>query len=322
MTFPNRIFDLYYGATGSGKSRAIAQMISALHKQTGKKARVWVGDGSAITYDHLVNQGIAEVAEFSHRPWPFDVIKRIVSGWWPADQFDPQSPLVDPTKQADLKDIGIWVIEGASVMGQYCMGGIKGGLAEQAGRGIKIGQDSPIQILQGETDKTGKLIEGPGTTVGGNPIAHYNVGQRAITDAVQQSRGLGRYVFWTAHEATNDPSQSQLNKELIVGPEVVGKALTASFQRMFGNTPHFQTVAKKGKAKDDFTGKDVTDLDLDFRIYTRDHFTPDGNTMIRYKALTRGVDNDQFPQSFDNIYAYYSALLEAQQKEVDITTLV
>lgn len=321
MQLPNRIFDLLYGASGSGKSNAIAKMIVELSKQTGKKARVWVGDGSAVTYDPLVNAGICSVAEFTHRPWPFDVIKRLTTGWWPEDPFDPQSPLVDPAKQPDLKDVGIWVIEGASVMGAYCMGGIKGGLAEQAGRGIKIGQDSPIQILQGETDKTGKLIDGPGTFVGGNPIAHYNVGQRAITDAVQQSRGLSRYVFWTAHEATNDPAQSQLNKELIVGPEVVGKALTASFQRMFGNTPHFQSVAKRGKTKDDFTGKDMTELESEYRIWTNDHFSPDGNTMIRYKALTRGVDGS-FPKYFNDIKSYYAAIAEFQSKGVDITTLV
>jgi hypothetical protein len=123
------------------------------------------------------------------------------------------------------------------------------------------------------------------------------------------------YVIWTSHEYTNDPDKSQLQKELVVGPEVVGRSLTASFQRMFGNTLHFQTIAKRGREKDDFTGRDVVELDLDYRIWTRDHFSPDNNTTIRYKAITRGVMGME--HYYPDILTYYKHLLD--KSRIDIT---
>jgi hypothetical protein len=303
---PSRIFDLYYGQPASGKSQAARDMIKAVHAETGKKARVIIGDGSTATYERLQRQGLVEICEFAHRPWPPYVVQRLMEGWFPID--GPLGPLVPPDKQPTFPDIGMYVIEGASVMGSYLMSTIKGGLAWQSGQGVKIGQDSPFQLFMGEMDAKGKLIDGPGENFGGNPMSHYGVSQRHVMDAVTRSKGLAPYVIWTAHEVNNDPDKSVINKELIVGPEVVGKALTANFQRMFGNTLHFQTVAKRGKIKDEFTGRDVGDLDLDYRIWTRDHFSPDNNTTIRYKAVTRDADN--LPHYFDSITKYYDAVLQ------------
>lgn len=313
---PNRLFDLYYGQSGTGKSRAAAQMAYQIHKATDKKVRVLVGDGSLQTYDALINAGIVEGMEFSHRPYPFDVCQRITEGWFPADQFDPTSPLVPPDKNGHF-NIGGYIIEGAAVMGAYVMSGIEGGLAQLSAEGHKIGQDTPYQIPQGKQDTKGNFVSGPGSKFGGNPMAHYNVAQKLVTDSVQRSKMLSRYVIWTSHEQTNDPEKSQLVKELICGPEVVGRTLTASFQRMFGNTLHFQTVAnKRNKIKDDTTGRDMIDLDLDYRIWTRDHFSPDQNTMIRYKALTRGVEG--LEPYYDDILTYYKNVSELSAKSLDI----
>lgn len=311
---PDRIFDLYYGQSGAGKSEAARKIAIQVHKETGKKIRVVVGDGSLPTYESLIARGIVEGIEYSHRAWPFEIIRGLTSGEWPEDVNDPDSPFLPPQKQKDFDDVGMYVIEGASVMGSYVMGGVKGGLADLSGKGVKIGQDSPFQILQGEKDEKGKMT-GPGTTFGGNPMSHYNVGQRAIVDAVQRSRGLAPYVLWTAHESTNDPDKNVLVKELIVGPEVVGKALTVNFQRIFGNTLHFQVVAKRAADKDEFTGKNIQDLNLDYRIWTQDHFSPDNNTMIRYKALTRNVRD--VPPYFDSILKYYAWVIEDQKKALD-----
>jgi hypothetical protein len=67
---------------------------------------------------------------------------QLTQGYWPADVNDPKSPLLAP-KAEDLAKLGVFGIEGLSVGAQYLMGDVKGGLAEQSGRGIKIGQDSP-----------------------------------------------------------------------------------------------------------------------------------------------------------------------------------
>jgi hypothetical protein len=313
MLLPDRIFDLYYGQSGSGKSEAARKVAIAIHKATGKKIRVVIGDGSLPTYQSLVDRGIVEAMEFSHRHWPPDTTNKLSGGHWPEVADDLDSPLLPPNDKS-MEDVGGYIFEGASVFGTYIMGSVKGGLADLAGKGVKIGQDSPFQIFQGE--KIDGKATGPGTTIGGNAQSHYMVAQRLIVDAVQRSRGLAPYVLWTAHEATNDPDKSALMKEMIVGPEVAGKALTVNFQRIFGNTVHCQSIAKRGKIKDEHTGKDMQELDLDYRLWTRDHFSPDNNTTIRYKALTRNVEGD-FPPYFDDITKYYPAILESQKKALD-----
>lgn len=317
---PTKIFDCMYGQPGTGKSECAARLIEQVYRETGKKARIVVGDGSMLTYQHLVDAGVAEVAAFQWRIWPLDVLTRLASGWWLKDPSDPNSELVAPT--ADILNVGSYVFEGMSVAASYIMGNIKGGLAWRAAQGHKLGQDSPISITEADIDpKTGQPIagSGPGTKFGGNPPAHYNIAQNNIVGIIQQSFSLpSRMILWTAHEATNNPEKDALVKEQIVGPEVVGKALTSNIQRIFQNTLHLQTVAKRVKVDDVFTGRKVDELDLEFRLYTRDHFNANGAIMTRYKGCTRGV-GETFPQFFQSeepgkaILEFYSALAEASQ---------
>ena len=59
---------------------------------------------------------------------------------------------------------------------------------------------------------------------------------------------------------------------------------------------------------------------LDYRIWTRDHFSPDQNTLIRYKAVTRGVKT--LDDYYNSITEYYDALREAQIREGGLDTVV
>lgn len=318
MQFPTRIFDLFYGQSGAGKSEAAKMIIEEyLRQNPGMLARVVIGDGSLATYDFLIEQGLVEAVEFNHREWPIDVLQRITEGWFPVDH--PQGELIPPSKQPNFEKVGIWVFEGAAVAANYLMSNIRGGLADLAGQGVKMGQDSPFQIPQGEVDDKGKFKDG-GRNYGGNSQTHYGIAQRHVVDAVNRSKGLSKYVIWTTHEYTNDPTTSQIVKETLVGPEISGKALTASFQKLFGNTLHFQTIATKSKTVDKSTNKDRTELDLDFRIWTCDHFSPDNNTMIRYKALVRGVRG--MDKYYSDIYKFYDDLtrLKAEQSLIKMET--
>jgi len=296
---PSRLFDLFYGQTASGKSEAIRELIEFLLSQPGnenKIARIVVGDGSALSYDSLVEQGKVEILEFAHRPNPFYVLPKLSTGWWVSGKDPLDLKLIPPQQQPTRANVLIYVFEGITVMGKYVMGDIEGGLADQGGKGIKLGQDSPIQITQ------------EGSTYGGNPMGHYNIAQNIITGTIQRSKGLAPYVIWTAHEATNDPEKSNLVKDLVVGPGGPGKALTANIPTMFNNTFHFQTVAKRGREKDEFTGRDMQDLQLDYRIWSQQHFSPDNNTMIRYLATTRGVKT--MKEYYPSILALYKDLYE------------
>lgn len=321
---PDKVFDLYYGAPGTAKSEAARAALEQMHHETGKKARLIIGDGSSLTFQHLIDAGVAEKVEFTHRSWPLDTLNKLTTGWWPKDVADPDSPLVPPDKS--ILDVGGHVFEGLSVAASYIMGNVQGGLANRAGKGEKMGQDSPIRIMEGEMNtSTGQMIagSGPGSTFGGNPPAHYGIAQRAMTGFVQQSRGIpSQMILWTAHEYTNDAEKDTLVRETVAGPEVIGKALTLNIQRAFNNTVHFQSVMlrKKSTEKDAFSQKAIDELDLEFRLYTRDHFNPNGAVQMRYKACTRGV-GPEFPQFFTSrtpgkaVLDYYMALSDLRGKK-------
>jgi hypothetical protein len=330
-----KVFDCIYGGPGTAKSESCARLIEHVYKTTGQVARVVVGDGSALTYEHLVEAGIAEICDFGTRPWPQDTLQKLSSGYWPNPNTGELVPLgfqiVDQNQviwQNDLTNVGVYIFEGMSVAGAYIMGNVQGGLAERSGRGEKIGQDSPIRIVEGEVDpKTGKVTSGPGTSFGGNPPSHYNVAQRTILECLQRSKALPvDYCLWTAHEADNNP-EKDLNKESLVGPEVVGKALTGSIQRNFNNTLHCVVASRKAKAKevDKATQRTFDELVNEYRIYTQDHYSASGSTTVRFKACTRGGSVD-FPQYFvskepgDALLTYYQTLSNMRKDRAAMLT--
>ncbi len=330
---PRRLFDLYVGKPASGKSEAIARLIEEVCAQNpGKKARICVGDGSAITYEHLVEDGRAELMEFSHRDYPTKTLRRLAEGWWPADLKDPQSPLIPPDKQPSIGDVAVYVFEGLSVGGRYILGLVKGGLAQRAAQGEKLGPDAVTRWIDGELDKNGRPVDAD-SAFGTNGTAHYMAAQQALVEIVQTSRGLSApYVVWTAHEAVAE-QQTNIGDlknpvklktgDVIVGPEVAGKALTPIVQRVFGNTLHFQSLSKKVKSAevDEFVGQTGMDLDLHYRIWTRDHFAVDGQSQLRYVACVRAVPQT-FPQYFTNpepgvaVLDLYTALCDIRDSKM------
>lgn len=298
--------DCFYGQSGTGKSEALRALIEQIYKTTGKKSRVAVGDGSAATYYDagLIDAGVVEVVDYSIRSYPQTTLNKLCEGYWPVDVNDPTSPLQAP-KPGSLANIGVFGMEGLSVGCQYLMGDTLGGLAEQSARGIKIGQDSPVLSKDVLFDSAGKAIAGSGPKLldaagkeikdiqayGGNPMAHYGFAQRQSVGWIGRSKVYPNIVVWTAHERS---SQDKISGEKLVGPEGAGEAMTANLPRLFNNTLHFVTASKKSdKLKDAHTGQMITDLDVEYRIYTRDHFHPDGSTFVKYKAVTRGASESQ-----------------------------
>lgn len=319
--------ECYYGQSGTGKSEALAAVIKQIYERDGLTSRVILGDGSKATYIDrgLVDAKVVEVCDFSIRPWPLTVMAKLCEGYWPADVDDPTSPLLAP-KPADLKKIGVFGVEGLSVGAQYLMGDIQGGLAEQSGRGIKIGQDSPVFSKDVLFDKVGAPIKGSGPQVkdasgklieepfsyGGNPVAHYGYAQRRLLANVERTKAFPHIVIWTAHERS---TEDKISKEKLVGPEAAGEAMTANLPRVFNNTLHFVTASrKKEKEKDEHTDQMITNLDVEYRIYTRDHFHPDGSTFVKYKAVTRGCSEKEGMPDFLTSDVPGQSVLEFYQK--------
>ena len=110
----NRYIECYYGPSGSGKSEAAKAVIKKIYEETGKIARVAVGDGSAATYEALADAGVVELADYSIRDWPLTSLDMFSQGYWPEDPLDPKSKFI-PLAQDRFSKIGVYVIEGLSV---------------------------------------------------------------------------------------------------------------------------------------------------------------------------------------------------------------
>lgn len=268
----NRV-ELVYGNSQSGKSTWGLQLAEHLYVKKGLKTRWYLGDGGGATIEDsgLVDEGIIELVQFNLRDDPFATMQFCCDGFWPQDPRDPKSKL-EPTK--DFSPYGMMVFEGLSVGCDYMMGDSKGGLADRAAKGEKIGQDTPYIVSEG------------GLKFGGNPPSHYGFTQRRIISLIERTRALPvPFVLWTAHQRKAE--DSDLKGVYEFGPDCAGQALTSKIGAYFGNTIHMHQVTVKVKAKDPLTNKDIEVLKIERRAYTRKHVDPEGNTSIKYYANSR-----------------------------------
>lgn len=282
MQWYEQQFDLLYGPSGAGKTRALLDAAEFVHRMTGKKTRWYVGDGGRATVDAsgMVEDGIIDIWDYATQTYPLTVVQRMTEGYWPVDVQDPKSKLIAPTPQT-VNEIGMWVFEGLYVVSEYIMGSTTGALADRAARGEKIGQDSPVQVI--DPNEEGKA--GAGLKFGGNPMAHYQFAQRRIVDAIQRTKSLPGYKAWTTHEVQAEDKEN--GGEKIVGPAGPGRAMTPKIPLWFANTFHLTTATKKTKQKDLATGAEVATFEMERRMYTRDHADPDGTVFVKNIANTR-----------------------------------
>lgn len=281
MSLLTKRVDCFYGPPHSGKTSAILKLIEQLHYEDPTKiARIYVGDGSLGNYldSGLIEAGLCAVFDYSGRKMPLSVTEQICEGYWAADPLDADSPLITLSVD-EIKRTGLWIFEGLSVMGSYIMSNIEGGLAWRSARGEKIGQDSPIMIKDGKD-----------RVYGGNPMSHYNVTQRHMWGCLQRTKRLPGMVLWSAHERE---SEDKLQGEMIVAPEIAGRAMSGTIAREFANTLHFTTATTVKKVKDPLTERMVTVEEPEYRMYTRDHFDPDGRYSTKYRAGVRTMAPDR-----------------------------
>jgi len=316
----SKFIECYYGQSGTGKSESIAAVIERIYNETGKTARIAVGDGSGATYEPLVDAGIAEMADYTIRDWPLSTLSQFCQGYWPQDVLDPKSKMIQMDR-ATFDKIGITVIEGLSVGANYVMGDKKGGFAARAALGEKIAGDSPVQLIDLERDERTGLVKansGPGLAFGGVTLGGYGHAQRRMLGFIEQSKALPGWVIWTAHERSGE---DKVSNQKLIGPEVAGGALTANLSRLFNNTLHFATAERTVKEKDDHTQKSIDIIDAEYRIYTRDHFRAEGNTFVKYKAVCRTPDPQKMelyytsPIPGESILAFYTEIKRARMEK-------
>lgn len=281
--------DLVYGRSASGKTTWCMLLAEAIYAKHGLKTRWLVGDGGFETVEAagLVDAGIVEPLFYATRAHPLETTRMITEGHWPADAADPKSPWVPPNYERLEKEVGFTVIEGLTPMANYLMGHRDGGLSDLAAKGAiekkKLGDkagvggglDSPYIVRDGDI------------VVGGVSMSGYGFTQRQILDLVERCRVLPGWVYWTAWERAIGADDNDDRPEPMIGPDVAGKALTATIGGSFGNTIHMHLASKTVREKDKVTGKDVEKLVVEHRAYTRPHYDPDQKTFVKYYANNR-----------------------------------
>ena len=213
---------LMYGRTRAGKSTQIGELAEHIFKTEGKTTRLYTVDrGGADPVRPYVDLGIIEVIEqLDSDPWIFlnkatrGMVRDKTTGKW---------------VNGENTNIGMFAFESMTSFADALMAS----LAEKSAEGINIAGQANVSFTM-----TG---DGETLKVGGSNMGHYNVVQTRITNEVWNSQKLNApYILWTASVSKDD---DQVSVGKVLGPAVVGKALTAEVPRWFNLTFRIDAIA-------------------------------------------------------------------------------
>lgn len=219
---------LLYGRTNSGKTAQIGTLAEHVYKTTGKRTRLYTADkGGLDTIQPHIELGIIELVEILDTN-PFIFLNKAARG-----------QVRDAT--------GKWVLDAErnSHIGCYAFESLRGiaeelmlDMANKATAGVNIGGGSNVSFQ----------IQGDGETlkVGGSNMAHFGVAQARMTAEVWESQKLNAdYIIWTSSVSKDDDTNAGGK---VLGPDVIGKALTAEVPRWFNYTFRIDVLpAQSGK---------------------------------------------------------------------------
>jgi hypothetical protein len=218
---------LLYARTGAGKTTQLGVLAEDVYKRTGKITRIYNSDrGGYDTIRPYVDLGIIEVIELGAGDiWLF----------------------IDKAAQAYVKDAnGKWTLdkERNSKVGAYCFESAHGmakllqqDMEAKAARGIVIGGDTNTSFdVQGDGE-TLKI----GATKG---FQKYAIPQSTVSRAMMLSQKLdAEYVVWTAGVSKDE---DDVNTTKVIGPGIIGQALTGIAPGDFNYTFRMDFVPGKG----------------------------------------------------------------------------
>jgi hypothetical protein len=198
---------LLYARTGAGKTAQLGVLAEDVFKRTGKKTRIYYTDrGGYDVIQPYVDLGIVELVLLgSSDIWIF-VDKasqgyiRGTDGKW----------LLDAEAN---KKIGCYGFESAHGMAKL----IQQDMEAQAGRGVVIGGDANTTFeINGDGEKL-KI----GSTKG---FQKYAIPQSTVNNAMMRSQKLdAEFIVWTAGVSKDE---DDVNSTKIIGPQIIGQALT------------------------------------------------------------------------------------------------
>lgn len=215
---------LLYGRTGSGKTAQLGRLAEHVKQTSGKKTRVYLADKAGIdTIEELVEAGLMEVVEIGSTN-PFVFLHKAVRGYVRTDK-------------------GQWILDDHSKIGMFAFEGLRSfaeelrhHMIEMAAQGVSIGGGGQVAFSVHSDGETLK--------VGGSNMVHYGVAQDRIVAELWQSLKLpADYILWTS---TPSKDEDNLSTTKVVGPDVIGRALTGEVPRWFKYTFRIDVEAGRG----------------------------------------------------------------------------
>lgn len=204
---------LLYGRSGAGKSSQAGVLAEHVYKTTGKKTRIYTADkGGVDPVMPYINLGIIEVVEMGDTD-PFIFLNRAVRGYV---RDSAGKWIIDETLNAN---IGCYVFESMRGIAEALMMA----MGRKAADGVSIGGGANIAFtIQGD---------GEAMKVSGSNMAMYGVAQNRMTEEIWASQRLPvQYVMWTSSVSKDEDGVSSGK---VLGPDVIGKAMTAEVPRWF-----------------------------------------------------------------------------------------
>lgn len=217
---------LLYGRTNAGKTAQLGQLAEYVYKTLGKKTRIYTADkGGTDTIRPYINLGIIEAVEKDESdPWIF--LHSACQG----KVRDRDGKWVS----GDNSNIGMFAFESMRSFAEALMTD----MASKAAANVNIGGGANISF--------GVSGDGESMKVSGSNMAHYGVAQSRMTEEIWASMRLpSDYILWTS-SVSKDEDTTASGK--VLGPDVIGKALTAEVPRWFHLTFRIDVIpAQMGK---------------------------------------------------------------------------
>lgn len=219
---------LLYGRSGAGKSAQIGELAEHVYKTSGKKTRLYTSDrGGTDTILPYLKLGIIEAIEMLDTdPWLFlnKAVRgyvRDVNGKW----------ILDTAKNTE---IGMFAFESMRAFAEALMTN----MATKAGQGQNIGGGANVSFTV--------TSEGESLKVSGTNMAMFGIAQNRMTEEIWQSQKLdAQFIVWSSTVSKDDDTMASGK---VLGPDVIGKALTNEVPRWFSLTFRLDVLpAQQGK---------------------------------------------------------------------------
>jgi hypothetical protein len=214
-----------YGRSNAGKTAQIGELTEHVFVKTGKKTRLYTGDrGGTHTVQPYIDLGLLEVVELGDRnPWVW--LDKASKGYI----FEGGKWILDEKRNAN---IGLYAFESMRGLAETLMLH----MAQEASKGVNIGGGANVSFVQ--------QADGETLRISGNNQAQFGIVQARITEAVWTSQKLDAdFIVWTSSVSKDDDINAGGK---VIGPDVIGKALTTEVPRWFDRTFRLDVLPAQG----------------------------------------------------------------------------